>query len=377
MGRSRLRIAIPIHRYNRQGGIERHTWEMVERWRREHEVHIFAAEFAPTDQDVVLHKVPALKNRFLATPSFVIANTLMLRKHDFDVVWNNGCGATFSRGVITAASLHTAWAREAKKAGLKRFFLNPLHYWTFAVEGFNYRGKRYKKVIAISELIKRYVMELCGVPAKDIDVIHHGVNLKEFDPAMRAVHREAVRKDIGAADDDIVVIFVGKEFRRKGLQYVFEAMRALNDRRVKLLVIGDGEIAQFKGMAQKAGIADRVVFAGHSSNVAPYYAASDMFVFPSTFDAFGMVVLEAMASAVPPVVSSSTGASELIDHMNDGIVLNDYKDVEGLKNAIKLLADDPSLRERLGRGARKKAEAHSWDEVAEKTIRIFRGASGL
>lgn len=367
-----MKIAIPILHYNKEGGIERHTWEMAERWSRGHEVHIFASQFGETGQNIICHNVPVFKSPgLLRTPSFVVMNSLKLRKMNFDIIYNNGCGATFIQDVIVAASSHRAWAEESKKAGLKRFFLNPLHYWTFAIEGFNYRRRRYKKIIAISHLIKRLLIKCYNIPSEDIEVISLGVNLKDFHPSNRNIYREIVRKELGIPEDNMLLLFVGKEFRRKGLKYIFDALNCIKNEKVKLLVIGEGEITAFKNMAGKLGISERVIFLGHSTEVEKYYAASDIFIFPSTFDAFGMVVLEAMASGIPVIVSISAGASELVEHMKEGIVLKEYSDVAGISKAIELLVENKSLRLELGRNSRIKAEACSWDMVAEKTMKIF------
>ncbi len=367
-----MKIAIPLLRYNKEGGIERHTWELVKRWHRNHDIHIFANEWVETDQNVTFHKVPVIKKpEILRTPSFVLNNSRMLKKSDFDIILNNGCGATLTQDVIVAASLHKAWAEETKKAGLKRFFLNPLHYWTFAVEKYNYKNKRYRKVIAISEFIKYYLIKYYGLPDEDIAVIYHGVNLEEFNPAKSRLYRKAVRDEFRVSEDDLMLLFVGKEFKRKGLHYIFQSLSSLRDDRIKLVVVGEGEIESFKKIAVGLGIDRNVFFVGHSSDVVKYYVSSDVFVFPSTFDAFGMVVLEAMACGLPVIVSPTVGASELVEDMKEGILLNNYNDIERLVESIKLLLNNHALRKELSVNAGLKAEKHSWDKVADETMQVI------
>lgn len=367
-----MKIAMPVLQYNKEGGIERHTWELVERWSRDNDIHIFASEWAETTQKVTFHKVPTLKRpELLRIPSFVLNNSVMLKNGDFDIVFNNGCGATFVQDVIVAASLHKAWAEETKKAGLKRFFLNPMHYWTFAIERFNYRRKRYRKIIAISEFIKKRLIDYYGLPDEDIVVIHHGVNLEEFNPSKKGIYRAEIRKSFGIAGNDLLLVFTGKEFRRKGLQYVFQALGKLRDERVKLIVVGSGEISQFRAIAQRLGIDRNIFFIGHSSDVARYYAASDVFILPSTFDAFGMVVLEAMASGLPVIVSRNMGASEIVADGEEGIVLKNYFDYNEIAESVRWLIETPSLKGKWGANARSKAEKFSWDIVAEKTLEVL------
>lgn len=372
-----MKIAIPILNYNKEGGIERHTWELVEKWKGEHEIHIFANGWVNAVQDVIFHKVPAMKwPRLCQILSFILNNSLILRHSNFDVIFNNGCGATIFQDIIVTATVHKAWAQESKKAGLKRFFLNPLHYYAFAIEIINYKHRRYKKVIAVSKLIEKHLTHCYNVPPEDIVVIHLGVNLEEFNPAKRIFYIKNIRDELKLSDDDILLSFVGKEFKRKGLEYIFQALHILKDERIKLLIVGKGEIETFKNTAFNLGINKNVFFIGHSNDVVKYYVSSDIFVFPSTFDAFGMVVLEAMASGLPCIVSKETGASELINDGEDGILLANYKDTGELANKIKLLVENQSLREEIGLKARGKAELYSWDDVAERTMSVLKKVAG-
>ncbi|MFQ5646230.1 MAG: glycosyltransferase family 4 protein, partial [bacterium] len=207
------------------------------------------------------------------------------------------------------------------------------------------------------------------IPEEDIAVIYHGVNLEEFHPSKKL--RKDIRKNLKIADQDTLLLFAGKEFRRKGLQYVFEALKILDNDRVKLLIVGQGETAAFKKIAENMGIDNNIIFAGHSDSISKYYAASDIFVFPSTFDAFGMVVLEAMATGLPVIVSKAAGASELIEDGQDGILLECYRDSQAIADKIKLL-ENIDLRRDMGARARKKAERYSWEVTAGKTMEIFK-----
>lgn len=149
-----MKIAIPILKFNKEGGIERHTYELAKRFSKEHEIHIFANQWVDMD-NVIFNKVSVIKiPALLQYPSFVVVNTLMLKRENFDIIYNNGCGTTLSQDIITSASLHKAWAKEAKKEKIKKYVLNPLHYWTFTIEGYNYKNRRYKKIIAVSNLLK-------------------------------------------------------------------------------------------------------------------------------------------------------------------------------------------------------------------------------
>ena len=366
-----MKIAIPIFSFSKDGGIERHTYELVKKISADHEIHIFSNRIENKDNlKIIWHKIPAVNFSILKSPSFVLLNSLMLRMEKFDIIYNNGCGATLVQDVITSASCHRAWMEETKKEGLKKHFLNPLHYWTVFIESLNYKNGNYRKVIAISNFIKKHLINYHQIPEDRITVIYHGVNLDEFNPQRKEESGSSIRKKYSLSPDDTVLLFVGNEFKRKGLKFVFEAMKILNNSNLKLLVAGNGEIKAFKALANELGILNNIIFTGYCSDISMLFAASDIFVFPSTFDAFGLVVLEAMASGIPAIVSGSTGASEIIDSGSDGFVV-DYNDSKMLSDIIKKLIENREFMTIIGKSARKKAEKYSWDLVAKKTLEVF------
>lgn len=376
-----MKIAIPIFNFSKTGGIERHTYELVKRISKNHEVHVFSNILKNDDNlNIIWHKVPVFNFSILTHLLFVLINSIMLKKEKFDIVYNNGCGATFIQDVITSASVHLAWMKETKKEVLKKYFLNPMHYWTIFVESINYRNikmENYKKVIAISNFIKRHLMNYYLIPEDKIVVIYHGVSPDEFNPQKREKYFSLIRSKYSISKDDTVLLFVGNEFKRKGLKYVFEAMKILNNKNLKLLVVGNGEIKFFRTFADSLGIGENVVFAGFCEDVSIYYSVADIFIFPSTFDAFGLVVLEAMASGIPAIVSASTGASEIIEHGVDGFVVDDYRNSSEFARVITDLIKSKELMNRIGKLARSKAEKFTWDSVAEKTLEVFKNVSGI
>jgi glycosyltransferase involved in cell wall biosynthesis len=101
-------------------------------------------------------------------------------------------------------------------------------------------------------------------------------------------------------------------FSHKGLGVLLEALSGIDDLSVRLLVVGGnaGEIAEFSAQAKQLGVAERVVFAGFQSDVRPYFWASDLFVLPSLYETFALVVMQAMAAGVPAVVTRLHGVED-------------------------------------------------------------------
>jgi glycosyltransferase involved in cell wall biosynthesis len=123
-------------------------------------------------------------------------------------------------------------------------------------------------------------------------------------------------------------------------------------------------------MAKALNISERVHFLGYRHDMPQIQRASDLFVFPSRYEPFGLVVIEAMASGLPVITATTTGAADLLNP-DSGIVLEDCDDVEALARALQLLDSDRSLRQQMGKVARTIAEQHSWSTMAQTYLNIF------
>jgi len=147
--------------------------------------------------------------------------------------------------------------------------------------------------------------------------VYSGVDLDHFHPRLRAELRGAARAEIGCSPRDTLFLFVGSGFARKGLGAAIEALRIANQRSYWLLVVGkDREAARF--MAQAAPLGDRVRFLGARDDVRPLYAAADCLILPTRYDPFPNTVLEALAMALPAIVSTQCGAAEIIERGVNG-----------------------------------------------------------
>ena len=367
-----MKIAISILNYNKTGGIERHIAELVDRWSKNHEIHVFTsnADLNIVPDNVFIHLVPTINFNLLKSPSFAIFSSILLKQQKFDLIYNNGCGYSFVQDIITSASLHIAWAEGTKNERKNKLLLNPLHYWTFFIEWCNYGLRHYKKVIAISKFIKNKLIKYFNINETDIDIIYHGVNLNEFNPQNKLLFRDSVRSELHLSDDDFVVLFVGKEYRRKGLHLIISALNLINNKKIKLVVVGKDNSSEFSNLGNTVNTS-QIIIVGHSADVKKYYAAADIFVFPSSFDAFGLVVLEAMASGLPVITTNTTGASELITNEQDGLILNNRLDVVELKQKILKLYTEPAFLNKLKNNAWKTAQTYSWDVVSDQTLKLF------
>ncbi len=198
---------------------------------------------------------------------------------------------------------------------LRRAFrrIHPLHRSILAIERRQYQPGRFRRVIAISEVVKADLMRVYDVPEARIRVIPDGVDTVRFHPRLREAHRDAIRAVHGIPVDADVLLFVGNGFRRKGLEPMLRAFARVPDRNGYALVVGDDpDRARYRKLAVQLGLGSRVIFAGVQSDMEKYYGAADCLVLPALQEAFGNVVLEALAAGLPAVVSAGAGAAETL-----------------------------------------------------------------
>lgn len=363
-----MKIAFVVHDYRRREGHSRYVVELATRFARQHEVHVFANEIEPEENSPIrFHRISAWRpNALSSILSFAFFATLQVRGK-FDIIHNQGlCGV---RGnVFTAHICNAAWHRSLRRAVGALSFREWLSGTTLsALEDLFYRFAGRRQIIAVSKRIARDLAQCYGSTAPT-SVVYHGVDLDSFIPASLNPLRAPVRAELGLAENDMAFLFVG-DMRKGGRQSIQALAQSPAS---KLVFVSRSPDAPYRALAVEAGVEDRVIFAGTSRQVERYYAASDALVLPTHYDSFAMVVTEAMASALPAIVSREAGAAELIEHGSNGLVLNDFQNVDQLAGLMRSLETDRSWARRLGDAARITAEKHSWDAAAGQTMEVYR-----
>jgi glycosyltransferase involved in cell wall biosynthesis len=197
-------------------------------------------------------------------------------------------------------------------------------------------------------------------PAK-LKILPRGLDTELFHPARR---KRAFFEKIGAGNGEVRLLYVGRISREKNLDLLAAAYRRLRDEGlpVQLFVVGHGPYSEaFTKSLPEA------FFTGYlnGTELATAYASADVFVFPSTTDTFGNVILEAQASGLPVVVSDSGGPKELVQHEMNGLITKS-RDVEDFARAIRTLVTDPTLRKRMAKSARNSVIDRSWPSAFAK-----------
>jgi glycosyltransferase involved in cell wall biosynthesis len=228
--------------------------------------------------------------------------------------------------------------------------------------------------IAISDAVRRFSIEVEGARPERIRTIHYGYPAPAGDPEAM---RQAARAALGLPADAVVVGAACRLIEQKGLRYGLEAFaRAAADvPAARLMIAGDGPLrGELEALARTLGIADRVQFLGWRPDAVGLMPAFDIFLMPSLWEGFGMVLLEAMAASVPVAGSRVSAIPEVVADGETGL-LAAPRDVDGLAGALRALLVDAPLRRHMGMLGRERLETQfSGEAMAAATVALYREA---
>ncbi len=229
-------------------------------------------------------------------------------------------------------------------------------------------GNRRVTLTAVSGLTARELRRFFG--REDVHVIPNAVDLETFNPAVRQRRRAEARRRLRFEEKDFVLLLMGNDWKKKGLDHLLEAVSRCRELPLKVLVVGRDERARYQAAIQQLGLHGRVRFEAPSADVVQFYAAADAYAGPSLHDSFALPPAEAMACGLPVITSRNNGGSEMISHGEDGFILEDPADVAALARILEQLCAHQDVRGRVGQNAARVAEKYSWERNAEAT-RVF------
>jgi glycosyltransferase involved in cell wall biosynthesis len=209
-----------------------------------------------------------------------------------------------------------------------------------------------------------------GVP---VSVVPLPLDTERFRPDART--RAELRAKMGVEPHEVVALFVGDNWERKGLDVAVEAVALV--RRgglpLRLWVIGGdprgSRAAEVMGHAERLDIASRVELLGARSNVERFYQAADVFVLPTLYENHSRAMLEAAASELPLVVAAVNGVAETVGDGEAGIVVP--RTPEAVANALLQLGSDPALRAKMGRAGRARVSPYTIKRTVDCTAALY------
>jgi UDP-glucose:(heptosyl)LPS alpha-1,3-glucosyltransferase len=347
-----MNIALVVHDLHARGGHSIYTKILAEALSRRHEVAVFANTCERRSDAQWKHRhVRAWRSGALSS---VLTFPLGLRAYrrllgSYDIRHMQGyCGG--EPNIVTAHICVAAYLDSLCSVSLRHRLSLRLMAAAEARFYHRYEGR----VLAVSRQTAGDLQEYYKVRGP-IDIIPHGVDTARFNPSNRARHRTAVRRQMGIDDDRQLALYVGD--LTKAHVYLKQLAEAAPN--VQLAIVTPSR--------QYHWTSPNVQFLPPTSEPERYYAAADAFVFPTAYDAFGMVLLEAMASGLPVFSSDRAGAAELIQSGTDGFVapLDHWVEtvIFGLRN--------PASLHSIGEAAGQSARRYDWATVVSQVERVY------
>ena len=378
----KIRFATAILDFSkRKGGAERYLVDLCTRMADNgFEVHVYAERWDEAIQSIHYHRVKTIPfPKSFQLLSFAMRATEEMKHGNYDITL--GVGNTFRADVLQPhGGVHWAWFWRSLKAydhpvlWTIKFLgrvLSPKQWVSGWIEDASYKRGNFSKIIAISDMVKQDIIHWYRISEDQIDVIYNGVDIERFHPRNRQ-YREEIRKRYGMGDE-FVILFVSNNFRMKGLDYLIKALAKIKKEDhppFKLLILGRDQNEPYLRLAKKIGISEEVIFAGSTDEPEKYYGAADLLVHPTFYDACSLTVLEALASGLPVITTSSNGASGRINLRELGFVISDPREDKILAQQI-LFFSDPEVREKALIAARSLAEHYSLEKNWSRMRDIF------
>ena len=295
------------------------------------------------------------------------ANEIIAKEGNFDVIhahdWLVAYAAKTLKNSYGTPIVATIHATEAgRNSGIHdetQRYINDTE-WMLTYEA--------SEVIVNSNYMKSELQRLFGLPFEKINVVPNGVNLNLYS----GVERDYEFRRQYAADNEKIILFVGRLVYEKGIQHLIAAMPKILEKYhdSKLVIAGKGGmIDELKAQVNAMGISNKVYFTGYlnSKQVVKMYKCADVAVFPSTYEPFGIVALEGMLSGTPVVVSDVGGLNEIVQHGENG--MKSYAgNPNSLADSIVSLLYDPALCMKVAKNAKAKVKAeYNWQKIAQDT----------
>jgi UDP-glucose:(heptosyl)LPS alpha-1,3-glucosyltransferase len=372
-----MKIAILRKDYNpRGGGAEVYAANMSSALvQRGHEVTVFSETFlGETNKDIRNVEVrKSLLSGFSRTSAFHrrVQRNLKKLRIDFDLVF--ALSRTWPSDVFRVTeSLHAEWMKiRYGKLGK----LNPRHRGILKLERDIFKSDNTKLVVTNSELTKRQAVKNFGFPEDRITVVYNGVDHAKFRPVENRNEFFEIRKRLNLDDRKFVLLFPATNFKIKGLANAIRTLSLLDEdlrKRTLLLVAGGDREAPYRNLAEKLKVSGNIRFEGRKGDMRDYYAAADLLFYPTLYEPFSNVCLEAFSCGLPVLTTALNGAAEIVTENLNGFTVPDASAEEMMAGQIAKFAgfSEPE-RVKFSGNAYNASLNFSWTKHVEQLEKVF------
>jgi UDP-glucose:(heptosyl)LPS alpha-1,3-glucosyltransferase len=373
-----MHIGLVKRSFRLQGGGERQIGYLIAGLLTQgHAVHLFSEQPPPSEQPagVTYHALAAIPAPRAFRPlSFALRVRSALQRASLAVV--QSFDRTLGQQIYRAGEgVHREWLQCKRRSlpALARGWsqLNLCDRVVLALERRVFCQTPI--IITNSQRGQEEITRHYGLPAIRMLTIYNGVDTDRFHADVRHRFRETQRAAWGVSSVDLVLLFVGSGFHRKGLGCLIEAMGMLRRRgvtNVRLVVVGKGRLAPYQRLTHKVAVADVVRFEGLRADVEHCYAGADLFVLPTLYDPFANACLEAMACGLPVLTTAVNGAAELMRDGINGCVLGEAPSAETVADALQHLLPWESRRA-MGEAAQHMAGNYPLSRALMQTLKVY------
>jgi len=378
-----MKIALVVEHCHKMGGHERYVAELAEHLSPRHEVHVFANSWEGVCGPVHFHRVPMAKKPTLLMLWSFKHNALKLIKRfgPFDVVHSQGSNSLIQNIITNHTSQKSRMAAMSSIVQSDRSLVGRLHdriFYRYVIQAENriYGADSRSRVIAVSQGVKKEMCKDYNLAPEKIQVIVNGVDLNRFNPAQRNELRAGWRAKQVLAQADFVLLFLGGDWERKCLGVVMEALTLTDRPEIKLAVVGKWHREPaYVELTKHLGVEKKVMFCGQTSSPEEAYSGADLFVFPSSYEACSLSVLEAMASGLPILMPRINGADEQLHEGENGLFIE--RSPQSVAEKIMIIAKDRQLAAAMGLCSRAMAEQYSWGNCVDQTEQFYKTAEQI
>ncbi len=375
-----MKIAISIeHLEPRRGGGETYARNFGRMLLGQgHEVHVYSFSIDPAEKGFIHHPLRQPAFNMFRRHAFAMRAREELLKESFDII--HGFGKSVYMDVFRpGGGVHKAWMRHELRAtdGAMGRLGARLRQATSLDQRLVLRLERRQfgpggrhEIVAVSKLVRDEILTWYGCEPERIHVVHNGANLEKFTLEKVRALRGPVRRRLGLDEDEVMLLFLGHNYKRKGLHALIRALPLLKGKgRFRLVVVGKGRRAVCDRIAAGLGVSDLIQYAGSTDAPEEFYAAADIFCFPSYYDPCANVVLEALACGLPVITSTTNGSGEILTAGREGYAI-DPDDTECMARYIGEFFP-PERRREASRAARALAEARPIERNFREILAVY------
>jgi glycosyltransferase involved in cell wall biosynthesis len=226
--------------------------------------------------------------------------------------------------------------------------------------------KKADVIIAISENTKKDIIRQFNIPGEKIRVVYNGIDSSCFKPR----NKYQCRRALGLWPDKFILLNIGTENERKNIKTLLKAMKIISQTHKDVVLVRIGKQSESsRKYIHENKLADFVQYFTRVEQIELFYNAADVFVFPSVYEGFGLVALEAMASGCPVITTDKSAIPEVTG--SAAVLLSDPLDPEVFYQAIKTMYESESFRESLVFRGLERSRLFSWEKCAAEMRSIY------